>query len=72
MKTKLLKLALAFFILNAESLLAQFSPEDTVLVDIQKINPRIIVEIKYATEDNFTGKKLYDVPKCFFEKVCCA
>ena len=68
MKTMLLKLALAIFILNAESLLAQFSPEDTVLVDIQKINPRIIVEIKYATEDNFTGKKLYDVPKCFLRK----
>jgi D-alanyl-D-alanine dipeptidase len=68
MKTKLLKLALAFFILNVESLLAQFSPEDTVLVDIQKINPKIIVEIKYATEDNFTGKKLYDVSKCFLRK----
>jgi len=47
---------------------AQYNPEDTVLVDIQKINPRIRVDIKYATEDNFTGKKLYSAGKCFLRK----
>jgi len=48
--------------------LAQYSPEDTALVDIEKINPRIKVEIKYATEDNFTGRRLYDVGKCFLRR----
>jgi D-alanyl-D-alanine dipeptidase len=47
---------------------AQFLPEDTILVDVQKINPRIKVEIRYATENNFTGKKLYSVGKCFLRK----
>jgi D-alanyl-D-alanine dipeptidase len=47
---------------------AQFLPEDTLLVDVQKINPRIKVEIRYATENNFTGKKLYSVGKCFLRK----
>jgi zinc D-Ala-D-Ala dipeptidase len=47
---------------------AQVLPEDTLLVDVQKINPRIKVEIRYATENNFTGKKLYSVGKCFLRK----
>jgi zinc D-Ala-D-Ala dipeptidase len=29
------------------------------LVDVQLVNPKIIVELKYATTDNFMGKKLY-------------
>jgi zinc D-Ala-D-Ala dipeptidase len=38
------------------------------LVDIKEVNPRIIVDIKYATEDNFTKKKLYDSNTCFLKK----
>ncbi|MCJ7783893.1 MAG: M15 family metallopeptidase, partial [Desulfobacterales bacterium] len=38
------------------------------LVDIKEVNPRIIVDIKYATEDNFTKKRLYDSNTCFLKK----
>ena len=38
------------------------------LVDIKEINPRIIVDMKYATEDNFMKKKLYDSNKCFLRR----
>ena len=38
------------------------------VVDIKKVNPRIIVDMKYATEDNFTKKKLYDSNTCFLRK----
>jgi D-alanyl-D-alanine dipeptidase len=38
------------------------------LVDIKEINPRIIVDIKYATEDNFTKKRLYESNKCFLRR----
>ncbi len=38
------------------------------IVDIKKVNPRIIVDMKYATEDNFTKKKLYDSNTCFLRK----
>jgi D-alanyl-D-alanine dipeptidase len=38
------------------------------LVDIKKVNPRIIVDIKYASEDNFTKKRLYDFNTCFLRK----
>jgi len=38
------------------------------LVDIKEINLRIIVDIKYATEDNFTKKKLYESNKCFLRR----
>lgn len=42
------------------------------LVDIKEVNPHIIVDIKYATEDNFTKKKLYDSNTCFLRKSAAA
>ena len=38
------------------------------LVDIKEVNPRIMVDMKYATEENFTKKKLYDSNTCFLRK----
>ena len=38
------------------------------LVDIKEVNPRIMVDMKYATEDNFAKKRLYDSSTCFLRK----
>jgi len=38
------------------------------LVNVKEVNPRIIVDMKYATEDNFTKKKLYDSSTCFLKR----
>jgi len=38
------------------------------LVDIKEVDPRIVVDMKYASEDNFTKKKLYDSNTCFLRK----
>jgi D-alanyl-D-alanine dipeptidase len=38
------------------------------LVDIKEVNSRIVVDMRYATEDNFTKKKLYDSNTCFLRK----
>lgn len=35
----------------------------TNFVDIQEAIPSVVLDIKYATTDNFTHKKLYDSPK---------
>ena len=35
------------------------------LIDIQKLIPNLEVDIKYATENNFTNKKVYSVAKLF-------
>lgn len=35
------------------------------LVDISTLNPKIVIDIKYATDDNFVGRKLYSQPKAF-------
>jgi D-alanyl-D-alanine dipeptidase len=45
-------------------------PTGTVadIVDIKEVNPRIIVDMRYATEDNFTKKRLYDSNTCFLRK----
>jgi len=38
------------------------------LVDVKEVNPRIIVDMKYATEDNFVKKRLYDSNTCFLKR----
>lgn len=39
------------------------------LVDIQVVNPSIVVDLKYATSDNFMGKVLYDtLRKAYLQK----
>jgi D-alanyl-D-alanine dipeptidase len=38
------------------------------IVDIKQVSPHIIVDMKYATEDNFTKKRLYDSNTCFLRK----
>jgi zinc D-Ala-D-Ala dipeptidase len=38
------------------------------LVDLATINPRIVLDIKYATTDNFTGQQIYPAPRCFLLK----
>ncbi len=35
------------------------------LVDLQKIEPTIIVDLRYATEDNFLGRAVYTDKRCF-------
>jgi D-alanyl-D-alanine dipeptidase len=38
---------------------------ETFLVNIQKINPKILVEVVYATSGNFTGQIIYDSAQCY-------
>jgi len=34
--------------------------------DIETLDPGIIVDLKFASEDNFTGKRIYDYSACIF------
>src|SRR5687768_17421750 len=34
------------------------------LVDVTKLDSRLVLDIKYATTDNFTNRKLYPVARC--------
>lgn len=38
------------------------------LVDIETVNPYIVVDLRYATADNFTGEVVYDFHKCYLRK----
>jgi len=38
------------------------------ILDIKEVNPHIIVDMKYATENNFAKKRLYDSNTCFLRK----
>lgn len=44
-----------------------FSQEEP-FCDMSYVNPRIILDIKYATADNFVGKALYTLPKAYLRK----
>ncbi|MFO0506349.1 MAG: hypothetical protein ACK5X6_05800, partial [Chryseotalea sp.] len=33
------------------------------LIDLEKFIPNIILEIRYATKNNFTKEKIYNLPK---------
>ena len=41
---------------------------DMEFIDIAKVNPRIVTDIRYATTNNFTGKVLYSSATCFLRK----
>lgn len=43
------------------------SPENE-LVDLSRVAPRLVLEIGYATEKNFTGKKIYTLPRAYARK----
>ncbi len=38
------------------------------LIDIKKLCPTIVCDIRYATTHNFTKKKIYNSPGCFLHK----
>ncbi|MGB7442353.1 MAG: M15 family metallopeptidase [Coleofasciculaceae cyanobacterium] len=45
-------------------LMANPLPFDARLIDIHSVNPNIILDIRYATENNFLQRKLYPVARC--------
>ena len=38
---------------------------DTTIVRLSDYSPDFSYDLKYATEDNFMGKRVYDCPKCY-------
>ncbi|HET6409643.1 MAG TPA: M15 family metallopeptidase [Chthoniobacteraceae bacterium] len=51
-------------------LLGQFAaatrPDE--LIEITQVNPRIRIDVRYATADNFVGKPVYPSAKCFLRR----
>lgn len=42
--------------------------QDSDLVNIQSINSRILIDIRYATPNNFVGRPVYSCAKCFLRR----
>lgn len=42
--------------------------QDLTFVDIAKVNPNIITDIRYATTNNFTGRVLYSSAVCLLRR----
>ena len=41
-------------------------PEDKNLVNIKNLDKNIVIDIRYATTNNFTHTKIYDCEACYF------
>ncbi|MGB9592275.1 MAG: M15 family metallopeptidase, partial [Candidatus Kryptoniota bacterium] len=44
------------------------APDNQDLVEVRAINPDIRLDIRYATDSNFTHQQLYPVAKCYLRK----
>lgn len=69
----LLWVILSFYLCSIESPRSSnlHSPEnqaDTSMVDVLSLDKTLILDVKYATSDNFTGKVLYPCARCYLRK----
>ena len=61
-----LKAAILFFILATSVVLPQ---SDTSIVSLGRIDSTIVTDVRYATNNNFTGQVLYPTNKVYLRKV---
>lgn len=47
----------------------EFQPDDTTLVLLSEVDSSILLDVKYATTDNFTGQVLYPVAKVYLRNI---
>lgn len=62
------KLLLFFLIYNFSTPRLTISKETEPMVDLVKLDSTIIIDMKYATTDNFIGKKVYNCSRCLLRK----
>jgi zinc D-Ala-D-Ala dipeptidase len=64
------KVAVAPPVNTAETEIAPDAVADTLLVDVQSIDPTIVVDLRYATPNNFTGAPLpgYEANRAFLRR----
>ena len=75
MMNRVMKLALlAFVLVCCSAAFAQGPPVETgpfrtpELVELQKLDPTIRLDIRYATKNNFLGKAVYKKPRAFLQR----
>jgi zinc D-Ala-D-Ala dipeptidase len=44
------------------------APIDDPLLDVAAIDPRIVIDLPYASSNNFTGEVLYPTPRCLLRE----
>ena len=69
--SNILLVAMFFFASSCYTIVAQEFDFDTRMreynmVDIQELDPEILVELKYSTTDNFVGKDMYGDLECAY------
>ncbi|MHB2150778.1 D-alanyl-D-alanine dipeptidase [Calditrichota bacterium LG25] len=57
-----------FLVLSLSFIYGQPPDKTPEFVDIQKMNPSIILDIRYATSNNFLHRAVYDQARCFLVK----
>jgi D-alanyl-D-alanine dipeptidase len=64
------KVSVAPSVNTAETEIAPDAVADTLLVDVQSVDPTIVVDLRYATANNFTGSPLpgYEANRAFLRR----
>lgn len=55
-------------LLFATAFVSVAAPKAEDLVDVEKTVPGVVLDIRYATTNNFTGKQVYPVGKCYLRR----
>lgn len=66
MNRGLLLLLWSLLLISTLNISAEEKPTD--LVDVEKFIPGVVLDIRYATTNNFTGKKVYPAAKCYLRR----
>ncbi|APF17406.1 D-alanyl-D-alanine dipeptidase [Caldithrix abyssi DSM 13497] len=64
----LMRKLILFLVLSLSFIYGQQPDKTPEFVDIQKMNPSIILDIRYATSNNFLHRAVYDQARCFLVK----
>lgn len=56
------------YLLDNKEFVKEMHDEALDLVDMAVVNPRILLDIRYATSNNFTGQAIYEKPKCYLRR----
>ncbi len=66
-----MRILIGLLVLFSICLCAQKKPmdlKDVELVDIKDLDASIILDLRYATKNNVTGKKIYNISRCLLAK----
>lgn len=71
-KTNYLQAITLAILLTTAPVITGFSEQDFDLVELVKLDPTMVLDIRYATVNNFTRRQVYPSTRCFLRRAAAA